>query len=276
VIRTVKGFQVLHRIGAGLAGFLSIHMKQGGNSVKLKGQTAIVTGAGNGIGKAVAMAMAREGANLVLVDLNGESASAVASEIISAGGYAIAEKADVCDSVRINEIVNRTINELEKIDIVVNNAGGSARLIGKVTPFAESCQSTWEWVIRLNLIAPMIMNRAVVPHMIQRRRGKIVNLGSIAGVNGLPNLVDYSAAKGGVISMTRALAIELGPYGINVNCVSPGAIESRPGQPNTFLNRSGQPWEVAELILFLASGDSDFITGQNYLIDGGRSLSSKC
>ncbi len=244
--------------------------------MKLKGQTAIVTGTGNGIGKALAIAMAREGATLVLVDLNEESNAAVASEIILLGGHAVVEKADVCDSARINEIVNCTINKFNKVDIVVNNAGGSARLINKVTPFSESCQSTWEWVIRLNLIAPMIMNRAIIPHMMQRRFGKIVNLASIAGVNGLPNLVDYSAAKGGVIAMTRALAIELGSYGINVNCVSPGSIESRPEQPNTFLKRSGQPWEVAELILFLASRDSDFITGQNYLIDGGRSLSSKC
>lgn len=244
--------------------------------MKLKGQTAIVTGAGNGIGKATAMAMAREGANLVLVDLNEENALKVAAEIQSIGGHAVVEQADVCDSVRINEIAERTINDFNRIDIVVNNAGGSARLIGKMTPFVESSQSTWEWVIRLNLIAPMIMNHAVIPHMMQRRFGKIINLGSIAGVNGLSKLVDYSAAKGGVIAMTRALAIELGPYGINVNCVSPGAIESRPGSPNTFLNRPGQPWEVAELILFLASGDSDFITGQNYLIDGGRSNSSKC
>lgn len=242
--------------------------------MKLQGETAIITGAGHGIGKSVALAMAREGANIVLVDLNNENMEKTVSQINSYDVQTVIEQADVCDSARIGEIVQNTIRTFGKIDIVVNNAGGSARLIGKVTPFAESEKSTWEWVIRLNLIAPMIMNRAVIPHMIDKHKGKIINLGSIAGVNGLPDMVDYSAAKGGIIAMTKALAIELGQFGINVNCVSPGAIESRPNQPNTYLKRPGQPWEVSELILFLACHDSDFITGQNYLIDGGRSLSS--
>jgi NAD(P)-dependent dehydrogenase (short-subunit alcohol dehydrogenase family) len=245
--------------------------------LKLQGKTAIVTGAASGIGKATAIEFAKEGANIVIVDLNEPKVTETAMEIEKIGVQVVIEIADVCDSERINQVVEHTIEKFGAIDIVVNCAGGSARLTGKITPFSESEQSTWEWVLKLNLLAPMIMNRAVIPHMIKSSSGKIINIGSVAGVNGLPNMVDYSAAKGGVIAMTHALAKEVGPYGINVNCISPGSIATRPGaHPQTFLKRPGEAWEVAKLIAFLASNDSDFITGQNYLIDGGRCISTNC
>ncbi len=245
--------------------------------MKLSGRTAIVTGAANprGIGRAVARAFAKEGANLVLVDIDEAGLKDAAEDIGALNVKVMQRAADVRDAVLVNRIVDEAADTFGGIDIVVNNAGGSARLIGQVTPFAQSQQSTWEWVLGLNLLAPMIMNRAVVPYMIKKKYGKIINLGSVAGVNGIPNMVDYSAAKGGVIAMTHALAKELGGCGINVNCVSPGAIESRDNAgPTSFLGRRGQPWEVAALILFLSSPDSDYITGQNYLIDGGRCLST--
>lgn len=244
--------------------------------MKLAGKTAIVTGAGGGIGRATALCFGQEGALVVALDIDEAAARAASAEIEAAGGSAIPFACDVCDAAAIGNMVATVLERTGRIDIVVNNAGGSARLIGKMTTFAASEQATWEWVLRLNLLAPMILNHAVLPHMMERKSGKLINLGSVAGVNGLARLVDYSAAKGGIIGMTRALAIELGEYGINVNCVSPGSIESRPGSPQTFLRRAGQPWEVAALLLFLASNDSDFITGQNYVIDGGRCLSTTC
>ena len=159
-----------------------------------------------------------------------------------------------------------------------NNAGGPANYYQgmKCTRFIDSTEEVWRMVVDINLIGTMIVTRAVLDGMIERQKGKIVNVGSVAGVNGLPNMVDYSAAKGGVIALTRALAIELGEYNINVNCVSPGSIDSRGGGPPTYLKRVGKPHEVANLIAFLASDESDFITGQNFVIDGGRVLSTKC
>jgi NAD(P)-dependent dehydrogenase (short-subunit alcohol dehydrogenase family) len=121
----------------------------------------------------------------------------------------------------------------------------------------------------------MVCSRAVLDYMIRAGRGKILNTGSVAGVSGLPKMVDYSAAKGGVIAFTKALATEVGKHGIQVNCISPGSIDTHNGGPPTLLGRLGSPGETAELYLFLASGKSDFITGQNYIIDGGRTLSTR-
>jgi 3-oxoacyl-[acyl-carrier protein] reductase len=130
--------------------------------------------------------------------------------------------------------------------------------------------------VEVNLVGTMLATRAVLDDMVARRSGKIVSIASVTGVNGLPNMVDYSAAKGGVIAFTRALAQELAQYGINVNSVSPGSIDAGRGGPMTFLGRVGHPEEVANLVAFLASDEAAFITGQNYIIDGGRTLSMKC
>ena len=132
-------------------------------------------------------------------------------------------------------------------------------------------------VIDINLMGTLIVTRAVLDGMVERRSGKIVNVASVTGVNGLFNMADYSAAKGGVIAFTRALAVELAEYQINVNCISPGSVHTHRGLgPPTFLGRTGEPEEFANLIFFLASDESDFITGQNHVIDGGRVLSTKC
>ena len=122
----------------------------------------------------------------------------------------------------------------------------------------------------------MIVTRAVLDNMVERKKGKIINIGSVAGVCGLVKMVDYSAAKGGVIAMTKALAIELGEYNINVNCVTPGSIDTCQGGPQTYLRRLGKPVDIANCVLFLASEESNFITGQNYIVDGGRVLSTTC
>ncbi|HML46618.1 MAG TPA: SDR family NAD(P)-dependent oxidoreductase [Clostridia bacterium] len=244
--------------------------------MNLLGKTALVTGAGGAIGRATALRLAQAGADLSLVDWNAETVQQTADQIIALGRRAFAATADVRDRDRIPKIVEETIQTLGSLDILVNNAGGSARLIGKSTLFAQSEPETWDWTIGVNLLGPMLLIHAALPHMMARDSGKIVNVGSVAGVNGLRGLADYSAAKGGIIALTRALALELGEYRINVNCVSPGSIGLRPGQPLTYLGRIGMPEEVAHLIAFLASEEADFITGQNYLIDGGRCLSTNC
>ncbi|NLB45741.1 MAG: SDR family oxidoreductase, partial [Clostridiaceae bacterium] len=192
--------------------------------MKLQGKTAIVTGAAGNIGRATALLLAAEGATVIVSDINDEKAAAVTAEIIQAGGQALTCITDVRDSKQVISMVQTTLDKYNGVDILVNNAGGSGNLIGKITQFCDSEESTWDFVLDLNLKGTFICTRAVLDTMIKQKSGKIINLGSVAGVNGLMTRVDYSAAKGGIIAFTKALAMELGPYQINVNCVSPGAI----------------------------------------------------
>jgi NAD(P)-dependent dehydrogenase (short-subunit alcohol dehydrogenase family) len=171
------------------------------------------------------------------------------------------------------------LEQFETIDILVNCAGGFAGAINRYSHFVDSDEEVWNWVFDVNLKGTLICTKAVIHHMIERGSGKIVNVGSIAGVVGIKKMADYSAAKGGIIAFTKALAMEVGTSGVNVNCVSPGLTERTPGSSHpsngTYLGRSGNPEEIANLIAFLASDEADFITGQNYIIDGGRWLGPK-
>lgn len=246
----------------------------------MQGKTAVVTGAGSGIGRAAALRLAAEGAGVVIIDLNAEAGARTAAEISAAGGRADAYQGDICDGARIREIITAAEARFGGVDILVNNAGGPAVwLLGwdAHKPFAETAEADWKRVLAVNLAGMMTVTQAVLPGMLARGKGKIVNVASVAGVTGLPGLVDYSAAKGGVIAFTRALAVEVAGRGINVNCISPGSVHTQRGYgPPSFLGRSGEPEEFASLIYFLASDESDFITGQNHIIDGGRVLSTKC
>ncbi len=242
---------------------------------ELQDRVAVVTGAGRGIGRAIALRYAADGAAVAVDDIDAEGANAVADEIVANGGQAAAFDADVTDSDEVEAMVDAVLDRFGQVDILVNNAGGSAALLGKTAPFRDQPEDVRRWVIDLNLHGTMICTHAVLDHMIERRYGRIINLGSIAGVSGLPNWAVYSAAKGAIIALTKTLAMELGEFGINVNCISPGAIGSQPDRDWTrwtWLQRGGEPAEVAAMASFLASDEASYITGVNYLVDGGRTL----
>ena len=241
------------------------------------GRTAMVTGAGKNMGKEIALSFARNGANVIVCDYNEENAKQTASEVTALGVGAIAAICDVRDREKIFSYVAEAIERFGKIDYLINNAGGSAKLLGKdkLTNFVDAEPSTLDFVIDVNLKGSMHCAQAVLPSMIAQKYGKIINISSIAAVCGLLKRVDYAAAKAGMIGMTKALAMEVGKYNICVNCISPGAIE-RDGIPNehyTHLGengRTGTPKDIADTVLFLAQ--QDFITGENIVVDGGRSL----
>jgi NAD(P)-dependent dehydrogenase (short-subunit alcohol dehydrogenase family) len=242
---------------------------------KLQDRVAVITGAARGIGRAIALRYAAEGAAVAVDDIDMQGAEAVVGEIVANGGRAAAFDADVTDSDQVGAMVDAVLSRFGKLDILVNNAGGGAALLGKTAAFRDQSEDVQRWVIDLNLHGTMICSRSVLDHMIERRYGKIINLGSIAGVSGLPNWAVYSAAKGAIIALTKTLAMELGEFGINVNCISPGAIGSQTDRDWTrwtWLQRGGEPAEVAAMASFLASDEASYITGVNYLIDGGRTL----
>ncbi len=242
---------------------------------KLQDRVAVVTGAARGTGKAIALRYAADGAAVAVDDIDAEGAQTVADEIVANGGQAAAFAADVTDSGEVGAMVDGVLGRFGTVDILVNNAGGGAALLGKTAAFKDQPEDVRRWVVDLNLHGTMICTHAVLQHMIERGYGRIINLGSIAGVSGLPNWAVYSAAKGAIIALTKTLAMELGEFGINVNCISPGAIgeqSDRDWTRWTWLQRGGEPAEVAAMASFLASDDADYITGVNYLVDGGRTL----
>ncbi|MFC1872546.1 SDR family NAD(P)-dependent oxidoreductase [Chloroflexota bacterium] len=249
---------------------------------RFAGKSAIVTGGGQGIGRAISLSFAREGADVVVTDINLDVAKAVASEIMSMGRRALAIEADVSEYNKVNLMTEAALREMGKVDILVNNAGGGAR--EKVTEFSDSREETWNVVFGRNLKGTFNCTRAVIKHMINQGYGKVVNIGSGAGVSGSPMQTDYSAAKAGIIGFTKALAKEVGVHGINVNCVSPGivktqAIELIPKKlvdeniSRQAIKRLGEPQDVANAVLFMASDEASFITGQNLVVCGGGRIS---
>ena len=240
-----------------------------------KGRTAMVTGAGRNIGKEIALSFARNGANVIVCDYNEANALETVREIEALGVRAAAAVCDVRDRKKIFDYVKKAEQIFGGIDILVNNAGGSAGLLGKLTKFVDAEESTLDFVIDTNIKGAFHCTQAVLPSMIAHRYGKIINISSIAALVGLCERVDYSAAKAGLIGMSRALAMEVGEYNICVNCVSPGAIE-RDGVKREHMTHlgnnghSGTPHDIAETVLFLAH--NDYITGENITVDGGRTL----
>ena len=254
--------------------------------MKLKDQIAIVTGGSRGIGRGITLKLAEEGATVVIAATTLDVANAVVEEVQAMGGTALALHTDVTDFGSVKSAVAQTIDTFGRVDILVNNAGGSAR--GRMSLFADSEEDTWDHVLNTNLKGVFYTCRAVINHMLERGSGSIVNLGSVAGMIGLASQVDYSASKGGVIAFTQALAKEVAPLGVRVNCVSPGPITSDAGRSippemkaklaksslgkSTGFGHFGDPSDIANLVSFLASGEAKYITGQNYAVCGVMNL----
>ena len=227
----------------------------------LEGKTAVVTGAGGRIGIAICSRLAEEGAAVVCADLTRENAEKAAETIRSAGGCALPCQVDVTRSDEVRRMAETALKEFGSVEILVNNAGGSAGLFHRLSRFENTTEEIWRRIIDLNLNGTLCCIHALLGQMMERRYGKIINMSSIAAEKGILDRVDYSAAKGGVLSLTRALALE----GMVVGAAS------IPHQ-GTWLGRTGEPREIAALVVFLASDDSSFITGENHTIDGGRVL----
>jgi NAD(P)-dependent dehydrogenase (short-subunit alcohol dehydrogenase family) len=247
--------------------------------MKLDNKTAIVTGARKGIGRAIALALAKEGANVVVSDISQEDCQKVVTEIEGLGRKGLALKCNVTSRAEVEDMVRRTVAEFGKVDILVNNAG-----IISFKPFLELTDEDWDNTLNVNLKGQFLCARTVAKEMAKNKWGRIINIASISsGGCGIafPLIAHYTASKGGVVALTEALAVELTPQGINVNAICPGAIDTdmvkavkEGGQLEQILlripkGRLGQPEDIANLAVFLASDESDYITGAAIVIDGG-------
>jgi len=246
---------------------------------RLQGRRAVVTGAAMGLGRASAIALAEEGAELILFDREAEGLEETAAAVRSAGRPAHTRVLDLTVEAEIEAAFAEARARCGPIDVLLNNVGGSAR--ERAREFWESSSDVWRDVIGLSLMPTLFCSRQVVPEMRARKQGKIVNIASDAPLVGDSRHCDYSAAKAGVIGFTRSLARELAPFAVNVNAICPGPMHTRAVDllPREMMERVaaaipmqryGRPEEVARAVVFLACSDSDYITGQSLLVDGGR------
>ena len=260
---------------------------------RVDGKVAIVTGAGRGIGKAIALTLAEAGADITVVARTREQIEQTAEDIRKLGRKALAIPADVSQEDHVKKVVEQTVSQFGKIDILCNNAGITVRKPVALLPGAK--MSVWggtkdepqtleEWhrVMDINLTSAFLFAQAVGPYMMKQRRGKIINTSSTCADEGLPGISAYSASKAGLSTFTRCLASEWGPFNINVNAIAPGIIVTEmtadhfrdPKNTEAILariplGRFGEPRDVALLVLFLAAEASDYLTGQIFTIDGG-------
>lgn len=255
-----------------------------------KGKVAIITGAARGIGEATAWAFAKRGAVAIIVDIDGEGAKKVAADIKAQDHEAAAFTVDVSKVKDVDKMVESVFKEYGRIDILVNNA----YISGGYSIVTETTQETWDSVIAVNLTGYFNCARAVAKKMVPQKSGKIVNISSGAGINGsLSSGVQYPASKAGIIGLTKGLAGDLAPYGINVNCITPGLI--RTWEPEEMaeratgwtlekveryitvevpLKRVGEPEDIAETVVFLSSDAASYIVGEVINVDGGGMLDS--
>jgi 3-oxoacyl-[acyl-carrier protein] reductase len=253
--------------------------------VKLQGKVAVVvggaSGGADGVGGATSRLLAQEGARVMIADVNLEAAEGVAAEIRANGGDVATVKVDMTRPEEAHAMARATLERFGQIDILANIAGGSmGRFIrDKLRPFAESTDEEWFRILDINLNGARNCTRAVVNHMIERRTGKIVSFSTIAALRGMKNGVDYAAAKAGILAFTKSLALELEPYGIQVNCISPGGVDSartrasveefnKGSRQPIDLNKYAKPDELARVVLFLVSDDAPHVMGENIVVAG--------
>jgi len=246
----------------------------------LEGKVAIVTGAGQGIGRGIALKLTQKGAKVAIADLNPETAGKVADEIKASGGQALAIETDVTSSASVNQMVQQVLDKFGTVDILVNNAGYVAP---NMTPFMKETEEYWDQVIAVCLKGVILCSRAVVDTMMEKKSGKIVSIASDAARVGQQGQAVYSGAKGGVVAFSKAIARELARYNINVNCVAPGATntpafaaapaEMREAAAKIYpLRRVAEVEDIANAVAFLASDEAAFITGQTLSVSGGYTM----
>jgi NAD(P)-dependent dehydrogenase (short-subunit alcohol dehydrogenase family) len=250
------------------------------SSFRLDGRTALVTGASRGIGRSIVEAYADAGADVALLARDAEKLGEAAAAVEALGRRAVVLPCDVTDIESVQASVSRAVHELGHVDILVNNAGGNSFSM----PLAGMRFSGWEKTLRLNLDSVVHVSQALLPHLLERKSGVIINVASVAGLRGAPMMSHYGAAKAAVLSLTQSLALETAWAGIRVNALVPGWIEtdltdflraSEDAEKGTLarvpMGRWGQSREIADPALFLASDASSFMTGQSLVIDGGLS-----
>ncbi|MBI2088485.1 MAG: SDR family oxidoreductase [Deltaproteobacteria bacterium] len=243
---------------------------------RLEGRVAIITGSGQGIGKAIALGMAREGAAVVIAEIGEANGLQVKSDVEGLGGKASAIPTDVSREDSVNAMVEQSIKEFGRVDILVNNAG-----IYPVSPIEEMAEELWDRVIGTNLTGTFLCSKAVVPAFLKQRAGRIINIASGRALQGAVEGAHYAASKAGIIGFTKALALEVAPYGVTVNAICPGVTDT--AQPRGHrteeelyamaakipLGRIGQTEDLVGPAIFLASDAARFVTGQMVIVNGG-------
>ncbi len=246
--------------------------------MRLKSKKAIVTGAGQGIGRSIALKLAQEGADVVIAEMNSGTGTQTAKEVETLGRKALSFAVDVANQKQVQAMIDQVLKAWKRVDILVNNAG-----FDRPAHLLKMNEEDWEAVLGVHLKGTLNCIQAVAPHMIENNYGKIVNMSSVWGKSGAVSEVSYSTAKAGIIGLTKSVARELGRYQINVNVILPGLILtptiSKMAEKyqsmiveHTPLKRMGQPEEVANVVAFLVSDEASFVTGAMVEVSGGWNM----